>query len=95
MYEAYSKAIQEQVIPHLNEVCKTKETWKAELHFPVGALVEEAKKDGFTLDDEYRDFLDTNGWQWDWWFNLEKDGEHYTMGGSGYYGGLSFFVKEE
>lgn len=92
MYEAYAKAIQEQVIPHMELVTKTTETWKAKLHFPAGALVQEAEKAGFTT---HQDDMSTNGWQWDWWIDMEKDGVRYTLGGSGYYGGLQFFLSEE
>ena len=92
MYDIYEKSIQKEVIPHMEEVCKTKQTWKGKLHFPVGALVQEAEKAGFTV---HQDDMSTNGWQWDWWIDMEKDGERYTLGGSGYYGGIRFFVAEE
>lgn len=37
----------------------------------------------------------TNGWQWDWWQEFTYQGQNYTLGGSGYYGGHSFNLSDE
>ncbi|MCK5018608.1 MAG: hypothetical protein KAS32_16225 [Candidatus Peribacteraceae bacterium] len=38
---------------------------------------------------------DTNGWQMDFWWNIEVETKQYTISGSGYCGDLIFGVKEE
>ena len=33
--------------------------------------------------------FETNGWDWDYWIHVEHGGHHYTVAGSGYYGGVT------
>lgn len=43
-----------------------------------------------SLNFEQGDF-DSNGWDWDFWMTYYKDGEKYTLSGSGWYNnGLTF-----
>lgn len=96
MSDEHRKAIQEKVIPQLEKIAASDATstmWKApDLHFPIDVLLEEITAAGFEVDD---DSFDTNGWQWDWWIKMEKNGSRYTLSGSGWYGGLKFYVSEE
>lgn len=39
--------------------------------------------------------MDTNGWQMDWWEDYTHNGIKYTLSGSGWYGGISFYKSEE
>lgn len=43
-----------------------------------------------SLGFEQKSF-DSNGWQWDFWMEYSKDGNTYTLAGSGWYNdGLTF-----
>ena len=90
--EEQVKAIQKEVLPGLNRVVSGElEIWRSGHHFPLGLLLQTLEEDGF---DTFLDEMDTNGWQWDYWVNVEKDGKEFTVGGSGYYGGFAFYPKE-
>lgn len=55
-------------------------------HYPVEHLEKALKSIGLTKVD-----LEVNGWQCDWWLNVKnKQGQRFTLFGSGYYGGLNF-----
>jgi hypothetical protein len=43
-----------------------------------------------SIGTEHEDGMSTNGWEWDWGNCYIIDGKKYQLGGSGYYGGLSF-----
>lgn len=36
------------------------------------------------------DNLETNGWQWDYWFTIEHKGKEYCLEGNGFYGNQVF-----
>jgi hypothetical protein len=40
------------------------------------------------------DSFETNGWEWDWWYDAGLNGEEYYLSGSGYYGTGSIQIKE-
>lgn len=43
-----------------------------------------------SLGFQWEDF-DSNGWDWDFWVTYSKDGNKYTLSGSGWYNnGLAF-----
>ena len=86
-------SIQDQVIPHIEAAAASGEGWlDKSAHFPVDALFTELDGAGFNVNIET---FGTNGWQWDWWVTVEKGGKKYTLGGSGYNGGLAFYEYEE
>jgi len=86
-------AVRTHVLPEINKVVSGElEKWKSELHFSVDLLFKAMEADGFEVD---RDSMETNGWQWDWWMEVKKDGKPFTIGGSGFYGGLSFYPSEK
>lgn len=35
--------------------------------------------------------FDTNGWQWDYWMDVELNGKVYTLAGDGFYGNSANF----
>jgi hypothetical protein len=41
------------------------------------------------------DLMNTNGWQWDFWIELEYNKEKYTLSGSGFYGEMIFKKKRD
>ena len=47
------------------------------------------------LGAESLDDTTTNGWQHDSWTTYEYQGREFTLEGSGYYGGLRLYPKEE
>jgi hypothetical protein len=72
-------------------VLETGKEWKdPTLHLPVELAIEAISDSGF----ENLDNFETNGWDYDWWQSFEYVGKRYTLHGSGYYGGLSFFPNE-
>lgn len=48
-----------------------------------------------SLNMEYNDDFETNGWQLDYWFGGTYKDKEIRVSGSGYYGGLSFYLDEE
>ena len=49
-----------------------------------------------SLGGSSQDDFDTNGWQWDYWFNITLDGNKYSVSGDGYYSdSASFSIYEE
>ena len=57
-----------------------------EVGFPLtcpNQLIKEIQKLGGTVDMES---MDTNGWQWDYWFDGEYKGKTFVISGSGFYG---------
>lgn len=100
-----SKLTKEQkdiILPHIMSVLDNGVSWEDQsLHFPVddlvGAILEiEGVTRSVLSDPEYGiDGFETNGWQWDWWQTFEFQGAKYTLRGSGYYGGHSFYLKDD
>lgn len=92
----HREGIERLVMPHIRDVVSLEhptDKWEdRSLHFPVDALFDALKEDGFEMD--LADMRD-NGWQWDWWLDVEKDGHRYTLSGSGFNGGLSFHSCED
>lgn len=79
-------------------VLQTGKMWEdKELHYPACAIINAVLSiPGVAkiATDESREGFDTNGWQWDWWQYVTYNGKNYTLSGSGYYGGHSFFVSD-
>ena len=50
---------------------------------------------GVVQDPCATEWLETNGWQWDFSMALIKGDKKYTLYGSGYYGGVSFMVSDD
>lgn len=89
----YYDKIQELVIPEVLKVVKGEvDKWESELHFPVCTLCNVLEENGF---DTALEDLETNGFQWDWWLEIEFEDNLYVISGSGFYGGLTFYRKEE
>jgi len=51
-------------------------------HSTLSDIMNHLEANGF-IDNED---MDTNGWQWDFWRTVRKNGTHYQLSGSGYYG---------
>ena len=90
----------EMILPHIQRVLDTGESWEGEfMHFPAGALIDavlsipDMKKD--ESDEDLSEGFATNGWQYDWWQQFTHAGKKYTLGGSGYYGGHAFHLSDE
>jgi hypothetical protein len=81
------------ILPAVLTVLSTKKSWEnRDLHYPVDKLVA-TLVDNIPGLETCSDF-DTNGWQWDWWQHFTYNGEKFTLSGSGYSGGLSFYLAE-
>lgn len=66
--------------------------WRADdKHYPGGALTEAVLK----IDGMEKREVRVNGWAFDWWMDMECDGQLYTLSGSGWHGGHLFHRKEE
>lgn len=89
----------DELLPAIKRVLQTGEAWESEiLHYPAGAIIAAVlsikgmtKK---TTDDNDEGF-ETNGWQYDWWQHFAYNGKKYTLSGSGYCGGHSFYIADE
>ena len=46
------------------------------------------------LGEEFGD-METNGWQYDFWQNYKINNKYYCLSGSGYYGGIKFYERNE
>jgi hypothetical protein len=61
-------------------------------------------RSGFLPPSEFVDYIegkysqqddfDTNGWDYDYWIRFTINDKKYTVYGSGYYGGVTFAVRE-
>lgn len=48
-----------------------------------------------SIGGENMENFNTNGWQWDYWFNVKVKGREYIVCGDGYYSdGATFLIKE-
>jgi hypothetical protein len=101
MSERLSPDQEAQILPHINNVLKHGGEWEDEdLHFPVGPLIDSILSiKGVALTDNSESQngrgFNSNGWSWDWWQDFTYKGQHYTLSGSGWYGGHHFGLQDE
>ena len=68
------------------------ETWDApNEHYPLMAL-NAAILEIAGVEEVDRD---TNGWAWDYWQYYSFEGKQFTLSGSGYHGGHTFYEREQ
>jgi len=89
----------EKAVDEIRETIATGAAWSDQgAHFPADHLITAILAiDGMKKDDSDEDSSDgftTNGWDWDWWQAFEREGQFYTLSGSGYYGGHRFEIAE-
>lgn len=48
-----------------------------------------------SLGADWDNDMDTNGWQWDFWFSIDYDGYMYNFSGDGYYNNYMTIEKRE
>ena len=48
-----------------------------------------------SLNIDYLDDLETNGWEMDFWFSGRYEDSIISVSGSAYYGGMNFIIEKE
>lgn len=82
--DKFKKQIQKVIDGEVNSV-------RSENLISPDVVVDYLESIGFEDED-----IDTNGWDWDFWINLSKEGKKFVLSGSGYYNrGISFYKNEE
>lgn len=80
---------------HLNNIrhaLLTSRAWEVKGDsLPIYQIKEILIELGCVIDE---DSFDNNGWQYDWWLSFNFQEVDFTISGSGYYGGLSLYLKE-
>ena len=87
----------QNALKQIKKVLETGEIWESETaHFPAGAIITAilSIKGMEKQINSPQDGFMTNGWQWDWWQEFIYKGKQYTLSGSGYSGGHSFYLSD-
>lgn len=88
--EYYKNLLRKDMIEEIMQVVSgEKDSVKSHLHFPLWSICDVLEENGFTQGE-----LDSNGWSYDYWHTFDYNGKSYTVGGSAYYGGFSFYPSE-
>ena len=90
-HEYYKNLFRKDLIYEIMQVVNgERPSCESHLHFPLWSICDVLEEFGFKQDE-----MDSNGWQFDYWHTFDYQGKSYTVYGSAYYGGFSFYPSEK